>query len=50
MIVGDFNIAAERRDLHPCFDLDQVYGPEELAVLHSMIAAYPGACLCACGE
>jgi hypothetical protein len=43
LIVGDFNVAAEPRDVHPALGtFADIYGQEELAVLHSLTASYPG--------
>ena len=43
LIVGDFNVAAEPRDVHPALGaFADIYGQEELAALHSLTASYPG--------
>ncbi|EFJ48590.1 hypothetical protein VOLCADRAFT_104648 [Volvox carteri f. nagariensis] len=41
VLVGDLNIAAERRDVHPTLDFDSMYDKQELAELSGLIAAYP---------
>ena len=44
LIVGDFNVAAEPRDVHPALGaFADIYGQEELAILHALTASYPGA-------
>ncbi|EFN58215.1 hypothetical protein CHLNCDRAFT_142087 [Chlorella variabilis] len=45
LLVGDFNVPAEARDVHPDLlpggSLDELYGQEERAALHALTAAYP---------
>lgn len=43
LIVGDFNIPAEPRDIHPSLGpYEESYGEEERAALAGLMAAYPG--------
>lgn len=43
LIVGDFNIPAEPRDMHPSLGpYEESYGEEERAALAGLLAAYPG--------
>lgn len=43
LIVGDFNIPAEPRDMHPSLGpYDESYGEEERTALAGLMAAYPG--------
>ncbi|GFR44092.1 hypothetical protein Agub_g5254, partial [Astrephomene gubernaculifera] len=39
--VGDFNVAAEARDVHAVLNFDGMYDSRELALLRGLIAAYP---------
>ncbi|GLI67278.1 hypothetical protein VaNZ11_011462 [Volvox africanus] len=40
IVVGDLNVAAERRDVHPSLNFDSMYDEEELAVLAGLRTAY----------
>lgn len=35
--VGDFNIAAQPKDVHPNIGFDSLYSAEELALMHSIL-------------
>ncbi|KAG2496320.1 hypothetical protein HYH03_005552 [Edaphochlamys debaryana] len=41
ILVGDLNISASPQDAHSVLNWDTMYDPEEVAVLHGLIAAYP---------
>ncbi|GIL67000.1 hypothetical protein Vafri_20376 [Volvox africanus] len=40
IVVGDLNVAAERRDVHPSLNFDSMYDEEELEVLAGLRTAY----------
>ncbi|GIM03777.1 hypothetical protein Vretimale_8394, partial [Volvox reticuliferus] len=40
ILVGDLNVAAERRDVHPSLNFDSMYDEEELAVLAGLRTSY----------
>lgn len=37
IVVGDLNVAAERRDVHDAINWDKLYHPAELTALHSLM-------------
>lgn len=41
LAVGDFNIAATKKDVYPGLDLDSCYAQEELAGMHEILQDYP---------
>ncbi len=38
MIVGDLNIAASARDVHPSMDWGKMYHPEEIAAFRALLS------------
>ena len=40
MIVGDLNIAASQKDMHPTIRFEGLYHPQEVAVLQSILKTY----------
>lgn len=39
--MGDFNVAAEQRDVHSSINFDALYHPDELSVMQQLLADYP---------
>lgn len=37
VLVGDMNIASEQRDVHPTFNFQSCYSPQEVQLLHGMM-------------
>lgn len=40
-MVGDLNVAAEPRDVHPSIEFDSLYDSRELELLSGLVRAYP---------
>jgi hypothetical protein len=40
LLVGDFNVAAQRRDMHPTFNFDKAYDKQELQASASRLALH----------